>query len=156
MRIRKYESRDCARIVRLFYETVHTVNAAHYSPEQLNAWAPRIPEEADWDRSFRSHFTLVAEEDGTVLGFGDISAEGYLDRLYVSKDHQREGIATAICAALEEAVSAARVTTHASITAKPFFEKRGYTVIREQQVIRQGVALTNYVMTKQLAQNHGT
>ena len=67
----------------------------------------------------------MAEEDGVLLGFGDISAEGYLDRLYVSKDHQRRGIATAICTALEEAVPAERITTQASITAKPFFEKRG-------------------------------
>lgn len=29
-----------------------------------------------------------------------------------------------------------------------FFEKRGYRVIREQQVERQGVALTNFVMEK--------
>ena len=38
--------------------------------------------------------------------------------------------------------------THASVTAKPFFEKRGYRVVREQQVSRQGILLTNYVMEK--------
>lgn len=39
-------------------------------------------------------------------------------------------------------------TTHASITARPFFEKRGYRVVRAQQVERQGLYLTNYVMEK--------
>lgn len=38
------------------------------------------------------------------------------------------------------------IVTHASITTKPFFEKRGYRVIREQQVERQGIFLTNFVM----------
>ena len=40
------------------------------------------------------------------------------------------------------------VTTHASITARPFFEKRGYRVVKEQQVERHGVLLTNFVMEK--------
>lgn len=40
-------------------------------------------------------------------------------------------------------------TTHASITAKPFFQHRGYRVVRKQEVIRHGVALTNFVMEKQ-------
>ena len=40
------------------------------------------------------------------------------------------------------------VVTHASITARPFFEKRGYRVVKEQQVERNGVFLTNFVMVK--------
>lgn len=41
------------------------------------------------------------------------------------------------------------ITTYASITAKPFFEKRGYKVVKERQVERQGIFLTNYVMIKE-------
>ena len=90
---------------------------------------------------------LVALEDGAVIGFGDIDGSGYLDRLYVHRCHQGKGVATALCDRLEQ-VCAGVISTHASITAKPFFEKRGYRVIREQQVERQGVALTNFVMEK--------
>lgn len=73
--------------------------------------------------------------------------DGYLDRLYVHADHQRQGIATALCDRLEQSVPGP-FTTHASITAKPFFEKRGYTVVKEQAVERHGVLLTNFVMVK--------
>ena len=48
--------------------------------------------------------------------------------------------------ALERTVKAEKYTTHASITARGFFEKRGWRVVRTQQVIRYGVALTNFVM----------
>ena len=78
----------------------------------------------------------------------DWSEEGYFDRLFVHRDYQRRGIATALCDALESAAPA-RITTHASITARPFFESRGYRVIRQQQVLRKGVLLTNYTMEKQ-------
>jgi putative acetyltransferase len=48
---------------------------------------------------------------------------------------------------LEQAVIGTMVV-HASITAKPFFQKRGYVVVKGQQVERQGILLTNFVMKK--------
>ena len=72
---------------------------------------------------------------------------GYLDRLYVHKDYQGQGIASALCDALEQAVSGP-YETHASLTARPFFAQRGYQVVKEQQVERKGVLLTNFVMRK--------
>ena len=101
-----------------------------------------------WDRSFREHRTIVATVDGMIVGFGDMDRTGYLDRLYVHKDYQRQGIASLICDALERSVSGRRITAHASITAKPFFLCRGYRVIKEQTVFRCGIAITNYVMKK--------
>ena len=90
----------------------------------------------------------MAELDGRLAGFGDLDpAAGYLDRLYVHKDLQGRGVATALCNALEEA-AAGPVVTHASVTARPFFARRGYRVLRAQQVERRGVTLANYVMEK--------
>ena len=147
--LRPYRPGDCPALAALFYETVHTVNAAHYTPAQLDAWAPACgPDLAAWDKSFRAHRTLVAELDGRLAGFGDLDpAAGYLDRLYVHKDLQGRGVATALCNALEEA-AAGPVVTHASVTARPFFARRGYRVLRAQQVERRGVTLANYVMEK--------
>ena len=45
-----------------------------------------------WDQSFRKHYSLVALDDGKIVGFGDINETGYLDRLYVHADYQGEGI----------------------------------------------------------------
>ena len=52
---------------------------------------------------------------------GILDESGYLDRLYVRKDYQRQGIASAICDELERFADRKTVTTHAFITAKPFF-----------------------------------
>lgn len=131
----------------LFYDTVHTVNAGDYSPEQVDAWAPRDLDEKQWDDSLRENYTVVAVENDEIVGFGDIDGTGYLDMLYVHALHQGEGIATAICDRLER-YAEGTVTTHASITAKPFFEGRGYRVIRRQTVERRGVQMTNFVMQK--------
>ena len=147
MRIRAYQSKDCAALAALFYNTVHTVNARDYTQAQLDVWAPGHVDLAAWNRSFLAHNTFVAELDGVIAGFGDIDETGYLDRLYVHKDYQRRGVAAALCDAMER-TAPGKIVTHASITARPFFEGRGYTVVRTQQVERQGVLLTNYVMEK--------
>lgn len=148
MTLRYYSKTDCATLAQLFYDTVHAVNARDYSLEQLDAWATGEENLEVWDSSFQAHYTVVAEMDGNIVGFGDMDAWGYLDKLYVHKDYQRRGVATAMCDALEQHSKAPEFTTHASITARPFFERRGYTVVREQQVERRGVLLMNFVMRK--------
>lgn len=148
MIIRKYKSSDCEYLAELFFQTVHAVNSKDYTIEQLNAWASGNINIGEWDKSFLEHYTVIALDDGIIVGFGDIDNTGYLDRLYVHKDYQGQGVASAICDALEKAAETNKIITHASITAKSFFEKRGYTVIKEQQVIRNGIPLTNFVMGK--------
>ena len=149
VQLRPYREGDCPALAALFTDTVHTVNAADYTPAQLDAWAPAAgPDLQDWDQRFKDHITLVAEVEGRLAGFADLDpAAGYLDRLYVGSRFQRQGVATALCNALEEA-AAGPVVTHASVTARPFFARRGYRVLRAQQVERRGVTLANYVMEK--------
>ena len=101
MRIRKYQPSDCPRLAELFYQTVHEVNKQDYTKEQLNTWASGKVDLDAWNRSFLEHYTLIAVEEGEILGFGDIDKTGYLDHLYVHKDHQREGIASGLCDKLE-------------------------------------------------------
>ena len=148
MFIRPYRSADCPALAELFYETVHTVCARDYTPEQLDAWATGEVDLAAWDVSFLAHRTLAAVEGETIVGFADMDGSGYLDRLYVHRDFQRRGVASALCDALEAASAAETFTTHASRTARPFWEHRGWRVVREQTVLRRGVALNNYVMEK--------
>ena len=120
MIIKQYEPKDCEKLANLFYNTVNTINAKDYSQEQLKVWATDIIDLEDWHKSLFEHYTVVGVENNVIVGFGDIDKSGYLDRLYVHKDYQRQGIATAICTKLEQAVKVNKIISHASITAKPF------------------------------------
>ncbi len=149
MIIREYLPSDCKYLAELFYQTVHSINAKDYTDEQLNVWATGNVDINEWNQSLSGHFSLVAIKGGIIAGFGDIDKSGYLDRLYVHKDYQNQGIATAICDKLEHTFEVSKITTQASITAKSFFLHRGYHIIKEQQVIRSNIPLTNYIMEKQ-------
>ena len=161
MVIRKYKSSDCKYLAELFYQTVHVINAKDYTKEQLDVWAPDGMDIEEWGRTLSEHYTIVAVKNDRIVGFGDIDQvgfgdidqTGYLDRLYVHKDCQNQGIASAICHILERAVHTDQITVHASITAKPFFLSRGYKIIKEQIIIRRGVSLINYSMEKYLRDN---
>ena len=147
MIIRKYETSDCKELAELFFNTVHTVNAKDYTKDQLDVWATGEVDIEAWNQSFLAHYSIVALDGETIIGFGDIDKTGYLDRLYVHKDYQGKGIATAICDELEQSVQG-RIISHVSITAKPFFENRGFKTVKEQQVSRHGILLTNFIMEK--------
>lgn len=151
MKLRRYTADDCQILAQLFFNTVHTINAKDYSQKQLDAWATGQIDLKQWNHSLLTHYAVVAEIGEVVVGFGDIAKTGYLDRLFVHADYQRQGVATALCDKLEQHCCTEKVVTHASITAKGFFLKRGYKIVTKQQVQRQGVLLTNYVMERRLS-----
>lgn len=150
MRIRIYEIADTKEIMKLFYDTIHEVNIRDYTEEQVAAWAPANMDIEVWIKSLGSKFTYVAEED-KIIGFGELEANGHIDRFYCHKDFQRKGVGKKILEQIElkaKSLGVEKLFTEASITAKPFFESQGFIVIKKQEVERRGQKLINFVMKK--------
>ena len=155
-RIRAYEADDASAIARLFYGTVRSVNQADYSEEQVEAWAPAVPNKQAWHArmSEPDRRTLVAEEDDEVVGFAELEDDGHLDMLYLRGDAVGRGVGRRLYEAVEgeaRGSGVGRIFTEASITARPFFERNGFRVVREQRISCRGVEMTNFAMEKQLA-----
>jgi putative acetyltransferase len=154
--IRSFHASDIDEIVTLFFDTVHTINRRDYSQEQLDAWAPAEEMKqrvTSWAESMSLNTTYVAVVEDIIVGFSDMTDGGHLYRLFVHKDYQGLGIASALVEKLEaEAVrrGLTELDTDASITARPFFERRGYRVVSSQEAVRQGITLRNYKMMKAL------
>ena len=71
--LRVYKPADCKALTELFYETVHSVNTKDYTKEQVDAWADGNVDLEKWNQSFLEHYTVIAEEENGIIGFGDIS-----------------------------------------------------------------------------------
>lgn len=153
MELRSYRPEDLQEIAELFYLTIRHVNIKDYSEEQVKVWSERreaLLKNADF---FMRLHTVVACETGKIIGYGNIDRTGYLDHLYVHKDFQGRHIASEICEYLESYAferGVKQITVHASLTALPFFQKRGYEVLKEQQVILKGIKLKNFLMKKDI------
>ena len=100
----KYKDPDIEEIVSLFYETVISVNSKDYSESEIDVWAPKDEKKLkvqSWKKSLSQNITYVAKVNEKIVGFSDLTHSGHLDRLYVHKDYQRQGIATALVDMLE-------------------------------------------------------
>ena len=153
IQIRRYHPQDGPLLLALFRDTIHRINTRDYSPEQIDAWASPDIDELVWTDRFTGRFAWVAEIDRVVAGFTDMTSEGFLDRLFVSADHQRKGVATALIdRLLNDAAAAdiATIRTNASLTARPFFESRGFEAEARQTVDCRGVLMDNFRMKLEL------
>ncbi|MCR5860762.1 GNAT family N-acetyltransferase [Flavobacterium sp. J372] len=151
--LRRYRAEDLYALIELFRGTVHAINAKDYTQAQLDAWAPVDIDAERWGPKLLQHYTIVAEMDGVLCGFADIDGTGYFDHLFVHKDYQGRGIAKELVKAVEAFATQSEVktiTVNVSITARPFFLKQGYELVKQQEVEYNGQRFTNYAMKKQV------
>lgn len=154
MRVRPYASADLDALIILFRDSVRTVARRDYTLEQVIAWAPEDIDREGWATHLAASNAWIAAHGSRVAGFISLEPNGHIDLLYVHPDFQGRGVASLLLRRLKgsaEACGLVRLFTEASITAKPFFERRGFRVIEAQRVIRRGQELANYRMESRLA-----
>ncbi len=146
-------AQDLPTILQLFISTIEAINSKDYSAEQIQVWKSGASKTEKWLDKIGHQYFLIAEINNSIAGFGSITDKGYLDFMYISKDHQRMGVAKRIYDELESFARLNhlnKIISDVSITAKPFFEKQGFTTVQQQEVIIDGIALRNYKMEKHL------
>jgi putative acetyltransferase len=127
------------------------VNIKDYSELHVKAWAPEDYDQSEWYKRISSINPFVAILDSKIVGYADIQDDGYIDHFFCHWNHQGKGIGKAL---MQELIVAgqkkgnARIYSHASITAKPFFEHFGFQMLKSQQVNIRDQVLINYVMEK--------
>lgn len=153
--IRQVSAEDTDELRTLFKDTVMHVNTKDYTAEEAADWAACGDDDAHWHRLMaRYRFMAAVDECSRIVGFTSVGSNGHLHSMFTHKDFQRQGIASALLEAAEchaRKYGAARMTSEVSITARPFFERRGYTVTAEQRVKAKNVYMTNFRMEKSLA-----
>jgi putative acetyltransferase len=153
--IEKGKPEDLKHLQQLFSETLMHVCSTDYDEEQINAWISSTEKKEKWQDIVISQFLLVARHGTKLVGFCSLKAGNYVDVLFVHKDYQRRGIAFKLYAGIEKEarrIGQKELIADVSITAKPFFERMGFTIEKEQIVIRNKVSLNNFRMVKKL--NH--
>lgn len=154
---------DAAGTLGIFQASIREVAAADYDGDQIEAWATVFDEPEAWWRSFGDSVAYVAvSAQETTAGFVNFYASpardlpagrAYLDRLYVAPDYQGRGAATALLSAVVDDVRGqglSEIVSDASITARPFFERRGFALLQAQDVELRGLVFRNYRMQRRL------
>jgi len=151
MNIRCYRPEDAAALAEVFIEAVRSKANRDYSPQQIDAWALGPTDTSDWSKRLGSQIVFIAGEDTEVAGFITFEPSGHLDHLYVHSRFQRQGVAAMLYGRVEQearSLGISRIFTEASITARPFFESRGFLLVAPQTVVHRGVSFVNYKMER--------
>jgi len=147
--IRRCRPGEEAALFEIYYSAIHLLASRDYSPEQIQAWAPRDLDQGLWATRIRGIHPFVAELAGELVGYADLQANGYIDHFFVSGHHGRRGIGTALMNHVLDqarAASLTELTSDVSRTAQPFYESFGFTVVEERQPELRGVVIPNALM----------
>jgi putative acetyltransferase len=153
MTFRKATISDLKEIQELYIETIKQVCKNDYNSDQIDVWISGVKNTERWIDVINTQFVLLATIEDQIVGFGTLKDGNYIDFFYIHKEFQRQGIANRLLTELQleaKKQHSKTITSDVSITARPFFEKKGFIVKAEQRNIRFGIELINYKMEKNL------
>lgn len=157
MNIQTYSKEWAREIADLFYQSVHAVDPSVYTPEQKEAWAPAPIDYERWSERLITKKPFVAIIENHVVGFIELDIDGHIDCTYTHPDFQGIGVASSLYEHLlaeAKKTGIKRLYVEASLIAKPFFEHRGFSVVKKNEVQRNGVSLVNFSMEMYLSPNN--
>ena len=152
--IRKYTPGEESALWNLYHDTIHRVNCQDYTAEQVAAWAPHEIDHQRWRTKIQSINPFVCQSGETIVGYADLQTDGLIDHFFVHHAWQGKGVAKLLFQTIESEAAAANLAklhAHVSITARPFFQSRGFQLVQQQEVVIGEVALTNFLMEKELS-----
>jgi|SRR6476661_8049451 len=156
MTIRIGNLEDFLLLKALVKETIKNICSSDYNEKQIKAWLSKIDDKKRWKNVLMNQFVIISLDNGTITGLCTLNKGYYIDLLFVHKDYQQQGIANKLYTEIEKEARRQEVellSVDASKTARLFFEKKGFIVLKEQEVNIEGVNLTNYKMSKNLKSN---
>jgi putative acetyltransferase len=153
--IRKAKQEDKESIWRVHVKAIRGTCVSHYSQEVIRIWAERLRPEK-YEEAIRSNEFFVAEEDGVVVGFGELDqAGGEIQGLYVSPDVASRGVGQKLLCTLEERARAfGLVSLHltSSLNAVSFYERAGFESLEKMtKTLSPGVERASVRMFKELS-----
>jgi putative acetyltransferase len=154
--VRRYQPGEERELWNLRFDTIRLVNCRDYTQDQIQAWAPDEADLDKWQSRIETSAPFVAVYEGTIVGFADLQDSGYIDQFFVHHRWQGKGVGKKLFAAIEsDAVQRGfcELTSNVSITARPFFEARGFRVTLSQDVTVGSSVLRNFKMTKSLTES---
>ncbi len=146
--IREAYCSDLEEMQRLFLGAIKNIPNSDYSKKQTEAWSSTVKNKERWKSMLANQYVLIAEINSKIVGFGSLD-KNYIDFMYVHKDFLRKGIASKIFEGLQNKsieLGYSQLTSKVSKTARPFFERKGFSIIKENKNIINGVEIINYKM----------
>ena len=153
IKLRQAIDRDVENITQLFFDTIQNINIKDYSQEEVDDWSSWKSDIDKWLEKMQEQYFVVAELNNKFVGFSSLAKDGYLDFMFVDKDTQGQGVASSLLSEIERKATEQNnvlIYSDVSLTAKGFFESKGFIVERQQLKKSKKKELINFRMTKKI------
>ena len=151
MLIRKFKDSDAVKLARMHRETIRTINNKDYSKEQIKVWPERSTAKR-FSKYAKNRLIFVALDKNKIIGFTEYK-DNEIKALYVHKDYIGKGVGEKL---LKELIDISykkgirKLKCMSTITAKNFYLKQGFKIIRKTKFLIGNQKLKVYEMIKQL------
>lgn len=155
MKIRLAQNKDYIAIVRMHRATIRHINSKDYPEDIISVWSGRS--NVDLFRSSEARVKRwVAVEKGIgdkekIIGFCDHNFNCELGGLYVHKDYIGKGVGSRLLEKAEVSLvkcGCNKITIKSTLTAKEFYLKQGYKVVKKSFHLVNDQKLPIFIMAK--------
>lgn len=152
--VRQATPDDIDAICVVHRSSIRELCSNHYTPDQVQEWTAAL-EPHGYTELLSSKQCLVAEEGGTLVGFGILDLEnGLVNATYVSPRAVGKGVGRRLMQAMEDLAQRHNVNKlqlHSTLNAVTFYESIGYfRGAPATNRLPNGTELPCVVMTKRL------
>ena len=139
---------DVPQLAALYAHTANAMGAWCYTDEQVRAWAGFAADlEAFASYVLAASTWIHSADDGHIMGFCGVAANGEVHSLYVRADQTRQGLggrmlAHALATARSQGVQ--HFAAWATPFSRPVFDRAGFVLVRTSTESFNGVIFERY------------
>jgi len=153
MRIRRFRDSDAIELARMHRGTIRVINKKDYTKKQINVWATASAKKWRENAKAKNSTILIALDKNKLIGFVQLK-DSEVKALYVHKSYIGREIGKRLLKKLEETAykkGIRKLHCMSTITAKNFYQKHGYKIIKKTKYKIGNQKLTVYKMEKNLS-----
>lgn len=153
-RIERASASDLPLMQRLFYQTVAIYGSKIFTKSEIKEYSKLARNNAYWKKKFISDFVYNAKLNGEIIGSFLLNKDGTIDYIFVHQNYQGHGIAMDLYETLEKVAKDFKIKilkTKVNKITKTFFEKKGYTIVKNVKKSNDGKEVIVYTGVKDIS-----
>ncbi|MDY8134385.1 GNAT family N-acetyltransferase [Aquimarina sp. 2201CG5-10] len=144
---------DLPLMQRLFYETVTTYGSKIFTKAEIKIYSRLATNTSYWHKKFNEDFIYNAKINGEIIGSFSMDKSGVIEYIFVHQNYLGQGIASGLYKTIEEVARTYDIktlTTQVNLLTRSFFEKNGFTIVKNATQVVGGEDVISYSGIKNL------
>ena len=153
MNLRRIVAKDQIDILKIYFNSINSINENIYSKNQKMAWSSQSWMNVEFRKTLSDGKGWILEKNSNKIAFAIRYPEDKLSLLYCSENNQRKGYGTTLLKRTEEDAISEGISllkTEASLISYKLLLKYNWNIIHKEKIIINEEIFYRYKMQKNL------